>query len=495
MRQKKAKKKLGAIFVLLILTLIVALISFLFKHFDINGQITSITNGGLESSAISLKNVLSKEGILAIFSGVITNFQYLQVLITLVVSLMGISILERSGLLSILFKPFQNLKPFMITFIIFFFGISISFFGENAYVFALPLAGLLYKAVGRSPIIGILTMFIAITIGFGTGILANYDDLLMGSLTQISATLNVDKTYIFSLASYAFIRIASTVLLSVLGSIIIEATLAKDSIKEVPEEKIVSKKAILITASVFGVLMLLLIICIFPNRGILLDLTQSMYVGQLFSDASPFKEGIFLCTLLIIMICGYVYGKLSGNIEKKEDYQDAFAHSFDGFGHIVVLLFFYSIFISVLNYTNLPNVIVGNLIEWLSNAQFTGIFLIIISLFTVAFMTILMPSLLSKWILISPLFVPLFMKANMTPDFCQFIFKVGDALGKCITPTFVYFIILLGFLKQYDKEVSLFGTYKKIIKPIGILAIVWILILAGWYATGLPIGIGTFPTL
>ena len=135
------------------------------------------------------------------------------------------------------------------------------------------------------------------------------------------------------------------------------------------------------------------------------------------------------------------------------------------------------------------------MIEWLSNAQFTGIFLIIISLFTVAFMTILMPSLLSKWILISPLFVPLFMKANMTPDFCQFIFKVGDALGKCITPTFVYFIILLGFLKQYDKEVSLFGTYKKIIKPIGILAIVWILILAGWYATGLPIGIGTFPTL
>ena len=124
MRQKKAKKKLGAIFVLLILTLIVALISFLFKHFDINGQITSITNGGLESSAISVKNVLSKEGILAIFSGVITNFQYLQVLITLVVSLMGISILERSGLLSILFKPFQNLKPFMITFIIFFFGID-----------------------------------------------------------------------------------------------------------------------------------------------------------------------------------------------------------------------------------------------------------------------------------------------------------------------------------------------------------------------------------
>ena len=242
MRQKKAKKKLGAIFVLLILTLIVALISFLFKHFDINGQITSITNGGLESSAISVKNVLSKEGILAIFSGVITNFQYLQVLITLVVSLMGISILERSGLLSILFKPFQNLKPFMITFIIFFFGISISFFGENAYVFALPLAGLLYKAVGRSPIIGILTMFIAITIGFGTGILANYDDLLMGSLTQISATLNVDKTYVFSLASYAFIRIASTVLLSVLGSIIIEATLAKDSIKEVPEEKIVSDR-------------------------------------------------------------------------------------------------------------------------------------------------------------------------------------------------------------------------------------------------------------
>lgn len=495
MRQKKAKIKIGPIFVLLILTAVIALMSFLFKNFDINGQITSISGGGLESSAISVKNVLSKEGILAIFSGTITNFQYLQPIFFLILSLMGISILEKTGLLSLFFKPFQNVKPMTITFIILFFGITISFFGEHVYVFALPLAGLFYKAVGRSPIIGILTMFIAITIGFGTGIFASYDDVLLGTLTQMSATLNVDKTYIFTLSSYAFIRIASTILLSVIGTIIVEATLAKDSIKEVQEEKMISKKALLTTACVFGLLFLALIICIFPNRGILLDLTQKTYVGQLFSDGSPFKEGIFLCVLIIIMICGYVYGKISGNIEKKEDYQDAFSHTFDGFGNILVLLFFYSIMMTVLDYSNLPNVIVGNLIEWLSNSQFTGIFLIIISVFLVAIMTIFMPSLLGKWIVISPLFVPLFMKANITPDFCQFIFKIGDIFGKCIAPTFIYFIILLGFLKQYDKEVSLFGTYKKILKPIGLLAILWILILSGWYAIGLPIGLGTFPTL
>ena len=69
--------------------------------------------------------------------------------------------------------------------------------------------------------LGIMIMFIGITLGYGTGVIFNYNDHLIGNLTEISASLEVDKNYHFSLFSNLYIMWVSTLIISILSTIVI----------------------------------------------------------------------------------------------------------------------------------------------------------------------------------------------------------------------------------------------------------------------------------
>ena len=155
--------------------------------------------------------------------------------------------------------------------------------------------------------------------------------------------------------------------------------------------------------------------------------------------------------------------------------------------------------ISLLEWTNLGEVIAVKLIDLVRILPFSGLPLIIAMFITVVLMSILVPSLSTKWLLAYPTFVPLFMRSNITPDFTQFIFKVADGIGKAVTPMFVYFIVMLAFLEKYNtkenNKITVFGTLKILLPCVLLFAGLWLLIIIGWYIIGLPIGPGTYPTL
>lgn len=98
----------------------------------------------------------------------------------------------------------------------------------------------------------------------------------------------------------------------------------------------------------------------------------------------------------------------------------------------------------------------------------------------------------------SPIIVPLFMRANITPGFCQFLYVTSNSIGRSITPFFIYFLIMIGFIQKYESEDvnTTIGSTLKLILPtilwtVGIM-LVFILL---WYISGLPVGIGGYPTL
>ena len=70
------------------------------------------------------------------------------------------------------------------------------------------------------------------------------------------------------------------------------------------------------------------------------------------------------------------------------------------------------------------------LIDLVGIIPFSGIPLIIAMFIVVVIMSILVPSVSTKWLLAYPTFVPLFMRSNITPDFTQFVFKAADGIGK-----------------------------------------------------------------
>ena len=107
-------------------------------------------------------------------------------------------------------------------------------------------------------------------------------------------------------------------------------------------------------------------------------------------------------------------------------------------------------------------------------------------------MSIFIPSSLGKWIIASPVVVPLFMRSNITPDFTQFIFQIADSVGKGLTPFFVYYIIMLAFLEKYNSKqsnkITVFGTLNLLKSTVLVFMVIWLLIVLGWFIMSLPLG-------
>ena len=507
MTNRKGKNKIlfGPVITILILTFVIMLASLVLSRMQFEGDVTSISNGTLTTSLTLIKNIFTLDGLKFLFSSIVTNFQTFEPLALLIVALIGISIGESSGLFDIVFAPLKKINTKGMITLTLLAGIISSIIGDYNYILLIPLVGVVYKITDKDSFLGIITLFIGMTIGYGTGIIYNNLDFVLGGLTQTAATLEVDKTYVYSDLSNIYIMCVSTFILMVVGSIVIEKfivpKLPKKKIHE-NEERVVSKKALYVSNMTFIVLLAIIVYMIvpgFPNSGLLLDNTSNEYISMLLGDASPFRNGLIYIFSIVLMICGFVYGKISGNIKDTSEYSLGLSKSFNNVGFVLVLMFFTSQMISILNYTNIGPVVVAKLTDFLATLPFSGIPLIVMFFLVVIIMTIIMPSTLDKWVLMSPVVVPLFMRANITPDFTLFIYKIADGVGKCFSPMFIYFIIMLAFLEKYngdsETKVTVFGTIKNLMPVYVLLGLLWLLIIICWYMIGLPSGLGTYPTL
>ncbi len=505
-RKKNKDKKMGPVLVLSLLTLLIAILSAVFSILGIEGSQTVIANGTLESSLITVKNVMSIEGLRFLVGNAVANFTLLEPLVYLIIALIGISICEKSGFLKVLFTPLRKVKLNIIIFITIFIGMISTVMGDYSYIFLIPLIGMMYKYIGKHPVLGIVTLFLGITLGYGTGFIFNYNDHLIGMTSQASAQLSVDPNYKYSLFSNFYISFISTILMSMLSTMVINRFLVpKMTIRYITEEEElnVSRKA-MIAALLFGIGYIILIVFMIlpidiPVAGILLDHDATRYMDQLLGNNAPFGNGLVLIITFLFIIFGYIYGKVSGNIKNGSEFSLGLSKNFENLGLLFVLTFFASQMLALLNWSNLGIVIATRLIEFMNGLQFSGIVLIVTFFVITILMSILLPGTMDKWNLLYPTVIPLFMRSNITPGFTQFIFKVADGIGKSITPIFIYFIIMLSFLEKYrtneKKQISVFGTLKLILPSIFMIAGIWLLIIILWYVIGLPIGIGTYITL
>lgn len=503
--KNKKRRSYSPIFVIAIITLIIMIASFVFSIIGIDGQKSVVANGTLESSLSVVKNIFSIDGLQYIFTHITKNATIFEPLILLIISLMGISVGTTSGFFKAIFSPLKKCNLTIITFLTLLIGIISSILGESVYVMLIPFTAIMYQYIGRNPMVGAITAFLGITVGFGTNIFFGSEDYFMGNLTQLAASAEVDKAYQFHLAGTSFIMVVSTIVIAFIGTVIINRFLANKLPKKykVDEEFKISKKGMIASIIAFVVLLGIVIYMVVPGlklpaSGCLLDFKSDVYVEQLLGSASPFKNGIVLIITTIIIVCSYIYGRVSGAMKDNHEYGISLSKSFKDLGYLFVLMFFLSVLSTVLTYTNLGQVVAVKLTDFISSLPVTGIPLILLSFFIIIVISILVPSLTTKWTLMSPVIVPLFMRANITPDFTQFIFKAADGIGKCFSPIFIYFIVLVGFLDKYnttEEDITIFGTLKLMLPAIILFTVLWLLIIIGWYVVGLPLGGGSYPTL
>ena len=364
--------------------------------------------------------------------------------------------------------------------------------------------------LGRHPSIGVSAAFAGITFGYGANILISGVDNTLITYTQ-NATKILDQNYAVSLSGNLILMIFATFLIAYVGMIITEKYIVPklgkynlDEEEDIDLESEVTKKetkgvgvAILFTI----IVSLVIIYCIIPGlpfSGLFLNLKEKTYIAQLFGEGSYFKQGSVLIFAALLGFAGLVYGIRVKTIRNNKDLMDCMSYYLKGFASLLILIFFAAQFVLIFKETNIGVFIVVSLSELLGNLQLTGIVLIILSFIIITICTIFVPTLSTKWAILSPVLVPMYMQSSFTPEFAQAVFRAADSASKGITPLFTYFVIFIGFIEVYTKnknDFSIRGCYRVVLPYFVSIALVWIFLIVCWYIIGLPIGPGVYPAV
>lgn len=502
-RKKEKKLAVGPILTLVIMMIIVIILSFIFSKIGLTTNKSEIINGEISTVSIGINNILSSEGLYYFLSVALSCFKNTNSIFVFIVAMIGIGYADTCGLFK---KAFKSAKKFKLSFIIVLTLITGCLFGGlglDSYAILLPLTGYIYKNLNKNPLIGLMTMFIALTMGQSTGLLPTYLNQNLGHLTQMSANLSVDANYAFKSSSLIYILISSLFLFVFLGNIIINKYLVQKMPKLKNEEEIeeleVEHKGLKKSSLAFLIMIIIVIYSIIPGlplSGILLGSGET-YLEKLLGVGSPFRESYVFIFSLILIICATIYGINSKKIKSFDDFTRCFSHCLSGTSLVFVFMFFMSQLVALVEWSNLDVFISAVLVNWLSTLEITGLGLVTIYFLIVIIISTILPDSVAKWKIIAPIIVPLLMRANMSASFAQFIFTVSDGIGKSVSVLFPYTAILFGLIYKYTESGD-FGFLKvyKLLSPLIILfTILWIVIIITWYIVGIPIGIGVLPSL
>lgn len=511
---KTKKKKFFNNSVLFFLTLIVIVIFFsiigsVFGWQASYTRVDAISGDTITGDIVAVNSLLSGPGLRYILGGAIANFVTFAPLGLLLVSLIGIGIAYKSGFLTTLFGTvFKKFNKFWLTFFIVLLGIISSFAGDLGYVIIIPIAAIIFLSNNRNPLVGILASFVSIASGYGVNLFLSNLDYSLAPYTNMAAK-TIDENFNMNMYGNIFFVMVASILLALLITYITEKVVIRRVPKYKRDEMIIEDVTInrkekrgLVLALGGGLILLLIFVYMIipglPLSGILLDKAEPTYLGKLFGANAYFQDSLVYIIAVLLTVMGFLYGLGARTIKNGEQFASTLFDSLSNIGSILILIFFASQFIAILKYTNLDDVIVIWLMNAMHSLNFSSVPLILLLFIFVGIANIFMPSIVSKWVILSPVVVPMFMQANITPEFTQAIYRLSATTTTILTPTLAYFVIFLGYLEIYNKEentVSIRDCYKMLWPYAIAIACLWLFIIVSWYIVGLPIGINALPTV
>lgn len=515
MKKRKFKERitLDPIMTLLILIVLTIVVSGFLSLLGVQVTYNSITDSvtfNYTQSLVSVESLFSLSGLKYIFTTTVSNFVSFKPLSSLIIILIGIGVMEKSGFLKTLVTLLtKKAKKKTVTFVLVLICVLSSIMGDLPFVVLIPLSALIFIYGHRNPYIGIIASYAALSAGAGISFFLTSTDSALLDYTLLGAHV-LNGSYTLGTTVFISIMLVAVILVSLAITFITENIIAPRLPKyDFPEEEMESEFTLtrkqlrgLIIAGFAGLLYLLFFIyCIIPGlplSGALLDYSQEFYIDKLFSVASFFSTGFVFVVTMFFVILGLFYGLGAKTIRNNKDLCDDLGHSLDGIGKTLVLIFFASTFISIFKSTNIGEVITAALTN-IMTIDGLGAFPLIVILFIIsAIVTLFLPGSTFKWAIMAGITVPAFMNVGLTPEFAQVIFRFGECVTMGLTPLATYYVIYLAYLEKYNqdtKPINLFKTLKYQIPYSVAVGVILLGLLIVWYIIGLPLGIGGATTI
>ena len=442
-----------------------------------------------EPTTFRAKSLLTSKGLQWAISSMIDNFMQFPPLGIVLVTMLGIGIAERTGLLrAVLTRMMLAVPGSLLAPAVVFIGIMSSMSSDAGYVVLPPLAAAIYYAAGRSPVAGLAAVFAGVSGGFSANLLLTSLDPLLAGYSSLGAAV-IEPGYEVSTTANYYFMVVSTVLVTLVGwgvtELVVERRFrgkAADEGGPVPptetdvqsqhlaaEEKTALKASLVAAGVVVAIVGLMTV----PESGPLHEGWDNALVQIIFA---------------VFAVAGIVYGVATRQIRNDKQVAKLLVDSMAAMGPIIVMAFFAAQFIAYFDYSGLDTMLA------LTGGRFIAALGMPASLLIVAFIgvtltfNLLIGSMSAKYALFAPIFVPILMTAGISPELSQVAYRIGDSVSNIITPMNYYFVFMLAILRKYAPRGGM-GTLIATMLPYSVaFTVAWTALLLIWMWIGLPLG-------
>lgn len=444
---------------------------------------------------IVVNNLLTGDALAGFLASMVKTFTGFAPLGVVLVAMLGVGVAEHSGYINTALKLMLKRTPKMLlTPSVILIAIVSHTATDAGYVLVIPLAGVIFFAMGRHPLVGIAAAFAGVSGGFSANFIPSGIDPLLQSFTQIGAQTIDPAMQVNALNNWGFTS-ASSLFIVLLGwyitDKIIEPRLANIKVdgntEDLPSFDEISDKerrgfylATAVMLAGIGLLTYAAWGADSPLRG---------ETGSLTDFSAPLMQSIVPLIFLLFWVPGIVYGFKVGTFRSSGDMIASMTKAMNGMSYYVVMAFFCALFISAFNQSNLGALLAIEGAQVLKAMSLPSAVTIVGIIFLTGFVNLFVGSSSAKWALLAPIFVPMLMQLGISPDLTQAAYRVGDSSSNIITPLMPYFPLVVVYCQKYVKDTGI-GTLIAMMLPYSIAFMIgWTIFLLAYWGLGIPLGI------
>ncbi|MDO9079136.1 MAG: AbgT family transporter [Brevundimonas sp.] len=467
--------------------------------------VLSLVGAGLGWSAVNpvtgdtlaAKSLLAPENLERLIIGMpstLTDFPPLGIVVTIIY---GASVAERSGLFTTAIRAaLLNAPKAILTPVIVITGMLSHHASDAAYVVVIPLAAVIFAAVGRHPLAGLAAGFAAVSGGYAGNLFPGAQDALLLGITEPAAHL-IDPSYSVNIAGNWFfivgVVLVFTPIVWFITDRIIEPRLGPwkpiDGAVATADEKTA------ITADekrglAFAGLTVLAMIALW---ALITALPGSPFVdpdAEAAQRFNPLYKSLAAFFALTFFMSGAAFGIGARSVTSHHDLVRMMREGIVQLAPYLVLVFFAAHFVAMFNWSGLGPILAINAAEQLRQINMPAPLLLISVVLVSCFFDLFVGSASAKWSALAPIVVPMFMLLGISPEMTTAAYRMGDSVTNIATPLMSYFPLILTFAQRWDPRFGLGSLMSTMLPYAGAFLVAGLTMVALWVALDLPLGPG-----
>ncbi len=493
---------------------------------------------------IQPRNLLTSDGVYWMLSSMLRNFTGLPALGLIFVAILGIGVAEKFGFFSALMRFLAIATPsWLLTPVIVLIGANSSVASDAGYIILPPLAAALYQAVGRHPIAGLAAAFAGVAGGFGGGFFPTGGDGALTGFAQDAARI-IEPSYTITILHNLYFKAMSAIVVMLAGWFVtdriveprlrrVQPVVNDDDVGVVTDMalKPAETRALLLALGAKGLVLACFAYMILtpgmPLAGdgqptladgrVLVQQPVSIYAPDSAPSSAPARSALLAEKPLLIVDApgrrgllespqarwshvivpimffafltpGVVFGWLTGKLRSQKDLIEALYHGIRSIVPVLAIAFFMAQFVNYFAYTRLDRMLAYAGGSLLVEADLPTPALLALFVMLVICGDFAISGMLSKFGVLAPIFIPMFMMVGMSPELTTAAYRIGDSVVNIITPMNSYLLIILMVLQKYQKGAGL-GSLISLMLPYSfVFAIVWTGFLLLYYWMNFDLG-------